>query len=83
MASCIGGQVIPKAKRERRERTDNYHLIQQWCRTPDTACMKGFAPASFSAPRHASTLKKLNLFERTLRRVSDAFDRQGLLDLIT
>ena len=24
-----------KAKRERRERTDNYHLLQQWCRTPE------------------------------------------------
>ena len=26
---------MPKAKRERRERTDNYHLIQQRCRTPE------------------------------------------------
>ncbi len=24
-----------KEKRERRERTDNYHLLQQWCRTPE------------------------------------------------
>ena len=26
---------MPQAKRERRERTDNYHLLQQWCRTPE------------------------------------------------
>ena len=26
---------MPKAQRERRERTDNYHLILQWCHTPE------------------------------------------------
>ncbi|WP_268887367.1 hypothetical protein [Ktedonobacter robiniae] len=26
---------MPQAKRERRERTDNDHLLQQWWRTPE------------------------------------------------
>ncbi|MBV9689271.1 MAG: hypothetical protein JO202_06125 [Ktedonobacteraceae bacterium] len=28
---------MPKALREQRERTDNYHFILQWCRTDFTA----------------------------------------------
>src|SRR5205807_5971747 len=31
----LGVARMLKAKRERRERTDNYHLLQQWCRTPE------------------------------------------------
>jgi hypothetical protein len=41
MASGTGGQTMPKAKRERRDRTDNYHLIQQWCRTPEQRLYEG------------------------------------------
>jgi hypothetical protein len=32
---------MPKAQRERRERTDNYHLILQWCRTPEQRLYEG------------------------------------------
>ena len=35
---------MPKAKRERRERTDNYHLLQQWCRTPEQRLYEGIRP---------------------------------------
>src|SRR6266571_834283 len=31
----LGVARMLKEKRERRERTDNYHLLQQWCRTPE------------------------------------------------
>lgn len=33
--------MMPKAKRERRERADNYYLIQRWCRTPEQRLYEG------------------------------------------
>ena len=35
---------MPKAKRERRERTDHSHLIQQWCHTPEQRLYEGIRP---------------------------------------
>src|SRR5947209_719934 len=37
----VGVAYMPQAKRERRERTDNYHLLQQWCRTPEQRLYEG------------------------------------------
>ena len=37
---------MPKAKRERRERTDSYHLIKQWCRTPEQRLYEGIRAKS-------------------------------------
>ncbi|GAC1310873.1 MAG: hypothetical protein NVSMB27_47720 [Ktedonobacteraceae bacterium] len=43
---------MPKAKRERRERTDNYALILQWCRTPEQRLYEGIRPiALFGVPQ--------------------------------
>jgi putative transposase len=42
---------MPKAKRERRERTDNYHLLLQWCRTPEQRLYEGIRPITlFGTP---------------------------------
>ena len=49
---------MPKAKRERRERTDNYHLLQQWCRTPEQRLYEGIRPVTFSAFRRQNGRKK-------------------------
>jgi hypothetical protein len=35
---------MPQVKRERRERTDNYHLLKQWCRTPEQRLFEGIGP---------------------------------------
>ena len=37
---------MPEAKRERRARTDNYHLLQQWCRTPEQRLYEGMLVAA-------------------------------------
>lgn len=33
-----------QAKREPRERTDHYHLLQQWCRTSEQRLYEGIRP---------------------------------------
>ena len=35
---------MPRAQRERRERTDNYHLLIQWCRTPEQRLYEQIRP---------------------------------------
>lgn len=35
---------MPKAQRERRERTDNYHLLIEWCRTPEQCLYEQIRP---------------------------------------
>src|SRR5690349_12110692 len=72
---------MPKAKRERRERTDNYHLIKQWCRTPEQRLYEGIRPCVLFGVTPGERAEETGLAERTLGRVSDAFDRQGLLSL--
>src|SRR5215472_9094718 len=72
---------MPKAKRERRERTDNYHLIQQWCHTPEQRLYEGIRPLVLFGETAHERAEQTGLAERTLRRASDAFDRQGLLSL--
>jgi len=72
---------MPKAKRERRERTDNYHLIQQWCRTPEQRLYEGIRPVVLFGMTTEERAEETGLSESTLRRASDAFDRQGLLSL--
>ena len=72
---------MPKAKRERRERTDHYHLIQQWCHTPEQRLYEGIRPCVLFGVTPGARAEETGLAERTLRRVSDAFDRQGLLSL--
>jgi len=37
---------MPQAKRERRERIDNYHLLLEWCRTPEQRLYEGIRPKS-------------------------------------
>lgn len=35
---------MSKAQRERRERTDNYHLLLAWCRTPEQRLYEQIRP---------------------------------------
>jgi hypothetical protein len=41
MTKAGGESDMPSAKRERRGRTDNYDLIQRWCRTPEQRLYEG------------------------------------------
>lgn len=72
---------MPKAKRERRERTDNYHLIKQWCHTPEQRLYEGIRPVVLFGLTTSERAAETGLAEHTLRRAADAFDRQGLLSL--
>ena len=72
---------MPKAKRERRERTDNYHLLQQWCRTPEQRLYEGIRPITLFGVPPAEWAQETGLAERSLRRASDAFDTHGVISL--
>jgi hypothetical protein len=72
---------MPKAKRERRERTDNYHLLQQWCRTPEQRLYEGIRPITLFGVPSAERAQETGLAERSLRRASDAFDTHGMISL--
>jgi putative transposase len=72
---------MPKAKRERRERTDNYHLIQQWCRTPEQRLYEGIRPVVLYGIPPAERAQETGLAERSLGRAADAFDTHGMISL--
>src|SRR5260370_38058367 len=72
---------MPKAKRERRERTDNYHLLQQWCRTPEQRLYEGIRPITLFGVPPAERAQETGLPERSLGRAADAFDTHGIISL--
>jgi putative transposase len=72
---------VPKAKRERRERTDNYQLLLQWCRTPEQRLYEGIRPITLFGVPPAERAQETSLAESTLRRAADAFDTQGMISL--
>ncbi len=72
---------MPRAKRERRERTDNYHLQQQWCRTPEQRLYEGIRPVVLFGITPAERAKETGLAERSLGRVADTFDTHGIISL--
>jgi putative transposase len=72
---------MPKAKRERRERTDNYHLIQQWCRTPEQRLYEGIRPVVLYGLPPVERAQETGLPARSLGRAADAFDTHGMISL--
>ncbi len=72
---------MPQAKRERRERTDNYHLLQQWCRTPEQRLYEGIRPVVLFGITPAERAQETGLAERSLGRAADAFDTHGIVSL--
>src|SRR5438876_7629989 len=72
---------MPKAKRELRERTDNYHLLQQWCRTPEQRLYEGIRPITLFGTPSAERAQETGLAESSLRRAADAFDIYGMISL--
>lgn len=72
---------MPKVKRERRERTDNYHLLQQWCRTPEQRLYEGIRPVVLYGIPPAERAQETGLAERSLGRAADAFDTHGMISL--
>jgi len=72
---------MPKAKRERRERTDNYHLLLQWCRTPEQRLYEGIRPITLFGVPPAERAQETGLAESTLRRAAAAFDTHGMISL--
>lgn len=72
---------MPQAKRERRERTDNYHLLQQWCRTPEQRLYEGIRPVVLFGIPPAERAQEIGLAERSLGRAADAFDTHGISSL--
>jgi hypothetical protein len=72
---------MPKAQRERRERTDNYHLILQWCRSPEQRLYEGIRPITLFGVPPAERAQETGVAESTLRRAANAFDTQGMISL--
>ena len=72
---------MPEAQRERRERTDNYHLILQWCRTPEQRLYEGIRPITLFGVLPAARAQETGLAESTLRRATAAFDTHGMISL--
>jgi putative transposase len=72
---------MPKAKRERRERTDNYHLLQQWCRTPEQRLYEWIRPIVLFGIPPVERAQETGLAERSLGRAADAFDTHGIICL--
>jgi hypothetical protein len=69
---------MPKAKRER---TDNYHLIQQWCRAPEQRLYEGIRPVVLYEIPPAERAQETGLAERSLGRAANAFDIHGMISL--
>src|SRR5437588_5674007 len=76
-----GRASMPQAKRERRERTDNYHLLQQWCRTPEQRLYEGIRPVVLFGMPTTERAQETGLAARSLGRAADAFDTHGIISL--
>ncbi len=72
---------MPKAKRERRERTDNWELIQQWCRHPEPRLYESSRPIALFGLPPAERAQETGGAESTLRRAAEAFDTHGVISL--
>ncbi|QBD75690.1 transposase [Ktedonosporobacter rubrisoli] len=72
---------MPQAKRERRERTDNYHLLKQWCRTPEQRLYEGIKPVVLFGTLPTERAEETGLAARSLGRAADAFDTHGIISL--
>lgn len=72
---------MPEAKRERRERTDNYHLLQQWCRTPEQRLYEGIRPIVLFGIPPTERAQETGLAARSPERAADAFDTHGIISL--
>ncbi len=76
-----GTRPMTKAKRERRERTDNWKLIQQWCRCPEQRLYERIRPIVLYGTTPAERTQETELPERSLRRSADTFGAQGMRSL--
>src|SRR6266700_2026959 len=72
---------MAKAGRERRERTDNWELIQQWCRHPEQRLYESIRPITLFGIPPAERAQEVGLAESTLRRTADTFDSLGMAGL--
>src|SRR5256885_15486724 len=72
---------MAKTKRERRERTDNWEQIQQWCRHPEQRLYESIRPITLYGVTPAERASETTLPERTLRRTADTFDSLGMAGL--
>jgi hypothetical protein len=63
---------MPKTQRERRERTDNYHVLIQWCRTPEQRLYEQIRPVVLYGIPPAERAQETGLAESTLRRAATA-----------
>lgn len=68
-------------KRERRERTDNWELLQQWGRHPEQRLYESIRPITLHGLPSAERAQETGIAESTLRRAADAFDELGMASL--
>ena len=72
---------MTRAKRERRERTDNWKKIQQWCRYPEQRLYESIRPLTLFGISPAERAQETGLAENTLRRTADTFETEGMASL--
>ncbi len=72
---------MPTAKREQRERTDQWELIQQWCHTPEQRLYESIRRVVLFGLTAEACAGETGLAQSTLRRASDAFDTHGMVSL--
>jgi putative transposase len=74
-------ETMPKAKRERRERTDNWEQIQRWCQFPEQRLYESIRPVTLYGMTPAEQAQETGMAQQTLRRTADAFDAEGMMSL--
>lgn len=72
---------MTRVKREQRERTDNWELIQQWCRMPEQRLYESIRPITLYGIPPAERAQETGLAESTLRRTADTFEELGMAGL--
>ena len=72
---------MPKAKRERRERTDNWEQIQQWCRFPEQRLYESIRPVTLYGVTPAERAQETGMAQQTLRRTAEAFEAEGMVSV--
>ena len=72
---------MPRAKRERQERSDKWEVIQQWCRFPEQRLYESIRPVTLYGMTPAERAQETGMAQQTLRRAADAFDAQGMASL--
>jgi len=83
--SILFGEVsaVPRIKRERRERTQDWQHIQQYTIWPEQQLYEKIRPVVLFGETAAARAKEIGASERTLHYQADQFDQHGMVSLFS